>query len=86
MRRVDSIMFYLFWVIYFVTLVFSSEKVDRLFDEQTGDMLQTANAVLFGIYFLCRVAVRYKAEKKVAEDHVFLLIVAAFNIVVYNFL
>ena len=64
-------MFYLFWVIYFATLVFSSEKVDRLFDEQTGDMLQTANAV---------------AEKKIAEDHIFLLIVAAFNIVVYNFL
>lgn len=67
MRRVDSIMFYLFWVIYFATLVFSSEKVDRLFDEQTGDMLQTANAVVFGAYFLCRVAVRYKAEKRLPK-------------------
>lgn len=60
-------MFYLFWVIYFATLVFSSEKVDRLFDEQTGDMLQTANAVVFGAYFLCRVAVRYKAEKRLPK-------------------
>lgn len=86
MRRVDSIMYYLYLVLYFVTIVFSGTKVYTLFSEQAADVLQTVYGMVFGAYFLYRLMARYKAENKIADDFVFVIVFAILNIIISNFL
>lgn len=86
MRRVDSIMFNLYLILLLATIVFSGAKVYRLFSGQTADVLQAVSSVVFGAYFLYRLVVRYKKEKKLAIDFVLIIVLAAANLVAVIFL
>lgn len=86
MRRVDSIMFNLYLILLLATIVFSGAKVYRLFGEPTADVLQTVSSVVFGSYFLYRLVARYRKEKKLAADFVFIILLAVANFVAANFL
>lgn len=86
MKRVDRILYNMYFALYLVVIALGSRKLYPVLSQRLVDLLDTVVAVAFGLYFLYRWLTRYRGDKAASQDCIFLVIFSLVTIIICNFL